>query len=127
MNDDRNQYQIIRIDARNCFAESLSDAFSIGKAHLTFCSYDKRRPTGQRMTDSIQIYIDMPDWLELCRMLDSYSSRASNPATVPPSGNGSAALRRRSWPALESLEPTERVCPEPRSSCREAKLTLSFS
>ena len=71
MNDDRNQYQIIRIDARNCFVESLSDAFSIGKAHLTFCSYDKRRPTGQRMTDSIQIYIDMPDWLELCRMLDS--------------------------------------------------------
>ena len=71
MNDDWNQYQIIRIDARNCFVESLSDAFSIGKAHLTFCSYDKRRPTGQRMTDSIQIYIDMPDWLELCRMLDS--------------------------------------------------------
>jgi hypothetical protein len=71
MNDDRNQYQIIRIDARNCFVESLSDAFSIGKAHLTFCSYDKRRPTGQRLTDSIQIYIDMPDWLELCRMLDS--------------------------------------------------------
>ena len=71
MNDDRNQYQIIRIDARNCFVESLSDAFSIGKAHLTFFSYDKRRPTGQRMTDSIQIYIDMPDWLELCRMLDS--------------------------------------------------------
>ena len=71
MNDDRNQYQIIRIDTRNCFVESLSDAFSIDKAHLTFCSYDKRRPTGQRMTDSIQIYIDMPDWLELCRMLDS--------------------------------------------------------
>ena len=47
MNDDRNQYQIIRIDARNCFVESLSDAFSIGKAHLTFCSYDKRRPTGR--------------------------------------------------------------------------------
>ena len=75
MNDDRNQYQIIRIDARNCFVESLSDAFSIGKAHLTFCSYDKRRPTGQRMTDSIQIYIDMPDWLELCRMLDSCELR----------------------------------------------------
>ena len=77
MNDDRNQYQIIRIDARNCFVESLSDAFSIGKAHLTFCSYDKRRPTGQRMTDSIQIYIDMPDWLELCRMLDSGELRAA--------------------------------------------------
>ncbi len=71
MTDERNRYQIIRIDAKNCFVESLSDAFEIEKAHLTFCSYDKRRPSGQRMTDSIQIYIDMPDWLELCHMLES--------------------------------------------------------
>ena len=120
MNDDRNQYQIIRIDARNCFVESLSDAFSIGKAHLTFCSYDKRRPTGQRMTDSIQIYIDMPDWLELCRMLDSGELRWLLQQSLK-SGDRSPI---REW---LSLEPTERVCPEPRSSCREAKLTLSFS
>ncbi len=33
MNDDRNRSQIIRIDARNCFVESLNDAFEIGKAH----------------------------------------------------------------------------------------------
>lgn len=71
MTEDRNRYQIIRIDAKNCFVESLSDAFDIGKAHLTFCSYDKQRPSGQRMTDSIQIYIDMADWLDLCRVLES--------------------------------------------------------
>ena len=40
MNDDRNRSQIIRIDARNCFVESLNDAFEIGKAHFTFASYD---------------------------------------------------------------------------------------
>ena len=50
--------------------ESLSDTFSYGKAHLTFCTYDKSRPEGQRMTANIQIYIDIADWLELCRMLD---------------------------------------------------------
>ena len=71
MTDERNRYQITRIDARSCFVESLSDAFDFGKVHLTFCSYDKHKPEGQRMTDSIQIYIDIADWLELCRMLDS--------------------------------------------------------
>ena len=77
MTDDRNCYQITRIDAKNCFVESLSDTFSYGKAHLTFCTYDKSRPEGQRMTANIQIYIDIADWLELCRMLDSGELRAA--------------------------------------------------
>lgn len=71
MDLDRNQHQITRIDARNCFVESLSDSFGIGKVHLTFCTYDKNRPEGQRMTNNIQIYIDIADWLELCRKLSS--------------------------------------------------------
>ena len=77
MTDDRNRYQITRIDAKNCFVESLSDTFSYGKAHLTFCTYNKSRPEGQRMTANIQIYIDIADWLELCRMLDSGELRAA--------------------------------------------------
>ena len=77
MTDDRNRYQITRIDAKNCFVESLSDTFSYGKAHLTFCTYDKSRPEGQRMTANIQIYIGIADWLELCRMLDSGELRAT--------------------------------------------------
>ena len=31
MHEDRNQSQIIRKDAKNCFVESLSDAFDKGK------------------------------------------------------------------------------------------------
>lgn len=69
MSDDRNRSQIIRIDARNCFVESLSDAFAIGKAHFTFASYDLSKPSGQRQTNSIQIYIDIAEVLELCRKL----------------------------------------------------------
>lgn len=46
MNDDRNRSQIIRVDARNCFVESLKDAFEIGKAHFTFASYDLSKPSG---------------------------------------------------------------------------------
>lgn len=50
MPEERNQNQIIRIDARNCFVESLNDSFGFGKAHFTFASYDLSKPSGQRQT-----------------------------------------------------------------------------
>lgn len=48
MREDRNQFQIIRKDARNCFVESLNDSFSIGRIHLAFSAYDQSKPAGQR-------------------------------------------------------------------------------
>lgn len=69
MPEERNQNQIIRIDARNCFVESLNDSFGFGKAHFTFAAYDLSKPSGQRQTNSIQIYIDIAELLELCRKL----------------------------------------------------------
>lgn len=71
MPDDRNQHQIIRKDARNCFVESLSDAFEIGKVHFAFATYDLSRPAGSRQTNSIHIYIAVDEFLELCRKLNS--------------------------------------------------------
>ena len=71
MADDRNIGQIIRKDARNCFVESLSDAFANGRAHFAFATYDLSKPVGQRQTNSIQIYISIPELLELCRKLSS--------------------------------------------------------
>lgn len=70
MNNDRNQHQIIRKDAKNCFVESLSDAFGIGRIHLVFASYDLSRPAGQRQTNNIHIYITADEFLELCRKLE---------------------------------------------------------
>lgn len=69
MPDERNQYQIIRKDARDCFVESLCDAFENGKAHLAFATYDLKKPAGQRQTNNIHIYISIPELLELCRKL----------------------------------------------------------
>ena len=67
---ERNQYQIIRKDARNCFVESLSDSFGIGKVHFVFASYDMNKPAGQRQTNNINIYISVDEFLELCRKLE---------------------------------------------------------
>lgn len=69
MPENRNQNQIIRKDARNCFVESLSDAFSIGRIHFAFATYDLSRPAGQRQTNNIHIYIAVGEFLELCRKL----------------------------------------------------------
>lgn len=69
MSDERNQYQIIRKDARNCFVESLSDTFTNGRAHFAFATYDLNKPAGQRQTNNIHIYISIPELLELCRKL----------------------------------------------------------
>lgn len=62
---DRNQYQIIRKDARNCFVETKSDSFPIGKVHLEFATYDASRPLGQRQINHIHIYIDIAEFLYL--------------------------------------------------------------
>ena len=69
MSGEKNASQIIRKDARNCFVESLSDAFGNGRAHFVFATYDLNKPAGQRQTNNIQIYISIPELLELCRKL----------------------------------------------------------
>jgi len=69
MADERNPNQIIRKDARNCFVESLSDAFGNSRAHFAFATYDLSKPAGHRQTNSIHIYISIPELLELCRKL----------------------------------------------------------
>ena len=76
MNDERNRDQIIRKDARGCFVESLSDAFGIGKVHIAFAAYDMKRPSGQRQTDCVHIYMDVGELLELCREAESGELRA---------------------------------------------------
>lgn len=71
MQEERNQYQIIRKDAKNCFVESLSDGFPKSKAHLAFATYDLSKPAGQRQNNNVHIYISIPEFLELCRKLSS--------------------------------------------------------
>lgn len=75
MVDERNLNQIIRKDGKDCFVESLSDAFEIGKAHFVLASYDLNKPAGERQTNNISIYIDIAELLELCRKMESGEMR----------------------------------------------------
>ena len=70
MSDNYNKTQIVRKDARNCFVESLSDSFGIGKVHFNFATYDLSKPKGQRQTNNIGIYLAVDEFLELCRKLE---------------------------------------------------------
>lgn len=67
--NDRNQYQIIRKDARGCFVETKSDGFPIGKVHMEFAAYDLSRPVGQRQTDHVNIYLDIGEFLGLAHFI----------------------------------------------------------
>lgn len=70
MSEERNKHQITRKDARGCFVESLNDVFTIGKTHFAFASYDLSKPAGQRQTNNVHIYINVDEFLELCRKLE---------------------------------------------------------
>lgn len=68
---DENLYQIIRKDAKNCFVEVLNDSFSIGRVHLFFATYDVNRPKNERYTNTVDIYLSVPEVVELCRKLET--------------------------------------------------------
>lgn len=125
MNEDRNQHQIIRKDARNCFVESLNDAFKIGKIHLAFATYDLSRPTGQRQTNNIHIYIAVDEFLELCRKLEGGELRylLKNKKTT---GDKTPLYQCLGGTSARSLQNTDvpvqmgKVCPEQHSYWQEA-------
>ena len=57
--------QIIRKDAKSCFVEIKNDCFHLDKVHLQFVSYDTTLPKGERYTNNINAYIDIPEFLAL--------------------------------------------------------------
>lgn len=103
-NDNRNQ--IIRIDARASFVETRNDCFHLGKVHLQFVAYDKNRPSGQRATSIINIYIDVPQFLVLAQEAANGSLHMRMQQYV---GwirflNGWAALLPSGWPSMVKLD-----------------------
>ena len=53
-----NPNQIIRKDGRGCFVEALKSSFAIGKVLFKFVNYDNSKQKGNKITSSIDIYMD---------------------------------------------------------------------
>lgn len=126
MSEERNNYQITRKDARNCFVESLWDSFEIGKIHLAFATYDLNRPAGQRQTNNIHIYIAADEFLELCRKLNCGELRymmqnKKKTTTRRRCTNAWAEHPLKSWRPMVAPDRTERACPAPRKLWSEIR------
>lgn len=121
MQDERNQNQIIRKDARECFVESLSDAFPIGRAHFAFATYDVSRPAGHRQTNNIQIYIGMDEILEICRKLECGELRYLL-QTRKKAGDKSPLFQWLGGTSAEKLQSYGRARADEKSLSRTAQL-----
>lgn len=121
MDNERNQHQIIRKDARNCFVESLNDAFAFGKVHLGFATYDTKLPAGQRQTNSVHIYIAVDEFLELCRKLSSGEMRQMV-AQRKKSGDKAPLYKCLGGTSAEKLAKLNRTRPDGMSLSRTAEL-----
>ena len=122
--DDRNKSQIIRIDARNCFVESKSDSFEIGKAHLEFATYDMSKPAGQRQTNNVHIYIDLPEFL--CLTYEALTGILHNRARQMKANKDTTALYQcLGGTSADKLKQYNRARPDGKSLSRIAKLIYS--
>ena len=121
MREDRNQFQIIRKDARNCFVESLNDSFSIGRIHLAFAAYDQSKPAGQRQTNNVHIYIAVDEFLELCRKLDCGELRYMLQSKKK-NGDNTPLYQCLGGTSAEKLRTIGRARPDGKSLSRVAQL-----
>jgi hypothetical protein len=122
--EERNKTQIIRVDAKACFVESRSDTFNIGKVHLEFATYDAKKPAGQRQTNHVNIYIDIPEFLCLANeamtgMLHARArqQRAKNDENTP-------LYECLGGTSADRLKQLGRSRPDGKSLSRTAKLKL---
>lgn len=121
MKDERNQYQITRKDARNCFVESLSDTFHINRIHFAFSSYDMTKPQGHRQTNNVHIYILVEEFLELCRKLYSGELRYIMQQRKQ-TGNNEPLFRSLGGTSAQKLAAQGRSRPDGKSLSRTVQL-----
>lgn len=116
--------QICRKDARNCFVESLNDAFGINKVHFTFATYNVSKPQGQRQTNSINIYISVDEFLELCRKVEGGELRRLIQQRKDKK-DGSPIYETMGGTSADSLAARGKARSDGKSLSRVAKITIA--
>ncbi|MBO4220411.1 MAG: hypothetical protein J5933_05765 [Clostridia bacterium] len=124
MMEERNQDQIIRIDAKNCFVESLRDSFKIGRIHFCFSTYDMTKPAGSRQTNCINIYIPVEEFLETAVYIKSYCCKFDLSARKNDNNNKPV----RQWlggTSAEKLRRLDKARPDGMSLSRIAQISYA--
>ena len=117
-------HQIARKDAKNCFVESLDDSFGIGKIHFAFSTYDTSKPTGQRQTNNVQIYINSDEFLELCRKLE-FGELKFMMNKKRETNDSSPLYETMGGTSAENLAKRNKSRPDGKSISRIARLSVS--
>ena len=123
MSDNYNNNQITRKDAKGCFVESLNDSFSIGKIHFAFATYDVSKPSGQRQTNNVHIYIDVDKFLELCRKLCCGELKFMM-ETKKKNNDNTPLFEHLGGTSAENLAKRNKSRPDGKSISRTAKLVV---
>lgn len=116
--------QIIRKDAKDCFVEVRNDTFHLGKVHLQFVSYDTTRPKGNRYTNNISIYIDVPEFLVLTQEAASGALHVRM-QQYKQAGNKAALYEHLGGTSAKHLERYGRPRPDGKSLSRVVRLTVA--
>lgn len=124
MTDERNQNQITRKDAKNCFVESLSDAFAIGKIHFNFSAYDPNKPVGQKQTNGVHIYIAADEFMELCRKVSCGEFRFMV-QTKKKNNDKTPLYQSLGGTSAEKLKAQNRTRPDGMSLSRTLKIMIA--
>ena len=124
MTDERNQNQITRKDAKNCFVESLSDAFAIGKIHFNFSAYDPNKPAGQKQTNGVHIYIAADEFMELCRKVSCGEFRFMV-QTKKKNNDKTPLYQSLGGTSAEKLKAQNRTRPDGMSLSRTLKIMIA--
>lgn len=62
----RNPQQLVKVSGKDTFVEIMNDAFGIGKVVINFAKYNEKAQAGSKITDQVNIYMDLDEALVLC-------------------------------------------------------------
>lgn len=115
-------YQIIRLDGKNCFVEIMSGQFHKGKVILNFEQYDETKAKGERTVARITYYMPFEKFLQLEQ--DVMSGKLAKLAEKEKATNKypNAVYTDLTGTSAELLKRNNQARPDGNSESRQLKL-----
>lgn len=115
-------YQVIRIDGKNCFVEIMTGQFHKGKVILNFEQYDDTKPKGQRTVAKITYFMPFDKFLQLGQ--DVKTGKLAKLAEKEKSANKfpNAVYTDLTGTSSELLKKNNQARPDGNSESRQLKI-----